>query len=71
MASYEKMTVEHLGPDATELDLIEFQSICLEAERLNPNIENITDAVFGDGDYLENAIRLGVDVDSIMCNPES
>jgi hypothetical protein len=63
--SYRTMDISDLGPDATEADLSEFRTICVEAERLHPEIENITDAVFGDGDYFRNARRLGVDVDAI------
>lgn len=62
---YHDMTTEHLGPDATAADLAEFKAICEEAERLHPEIEDITDAVWGDGDYYRNAKRLGVDVDAI------
>lgn len=64
--TYQTMDVSELGPDATEADLAEFRAICAEAERLHPEIENITDAVFGDGDYFRNARRLGVDVDAIV-----
>ncbi len=64
MTSYRTMTTEHLGPDATEADLAEFRGLCEEAERLNPDIEDITAAVFGDGDYFANARRLGVNVEA-------
>jgi len=59
---YEDMTTEHLGPDATDDDLEDFRAICREAERLHPEIEDITNEVFGDGDYFRNAKRLGVEV---------
>lgn len=64
--TYKTMTEEHLGNEAVGTDLAHFRAICEEAERLHPEIENITDAVFGDGDYLTNARRLGVDVDAIL-----
>lgn len=64
--AYQNMTIEHLGPDATEADLNEFREICSEAARLHPEIEDITEAVFGDGDYFANARKLGVDVDAIL-----
>lgn len=64
--SYQNMTTEHLGPNATTSDLAEFCAICAEAERLHPEIEDITEAVFGDGDYFANARKLGVNVDAIV-----
>lgn len=63
---YTDMTTEHLGPDATEQDLAEFVEICEQAEELHPEIDDITEAVFGDGDYFRNARRLGVDVETIL-----
>ena len=67
MTNYNEMTVEHLGTDATEHDLAEFQEICREAQRLNPEMDDdeITDAVWGEGDYFRNARQLGVNVDAI------
>jgi hypothetical protein len=63
---YSDMTISHLGPDATEKDLAEFIEICQAAEELHPEIEDITEAVFGDGDYFRNARELGVDLDAIV-----
>ena len=68
MSTVRTMTIEHLGSDATDNDLLEFRSICAEAQRLHPEMDDdaVTEAVFGDGDYCRNARRLGVDVDSIV-----
>lgn len=56
------MTVEHLGPDATEQDLVEFRALCVEVQRIRPSMSDdaVTEAVFGDGDYFANAKKLGV-----------
>lgn len=55
------MTVEHLGPDASEGDLIEFRGWVrdLMTER-NLSEEEATDLLWGDGDYLANAFRFGL-----------
>lgn len=62
MTHYSKMTPEHLGSDATERDLAEFTMVCEMVEELHPDLENVTNAVWGDGDYIGNAIKLGVDL---------
>ncbi len=66
-STYRTMTTEHLGPDATDGDLAEFVALCEEARALHPemNDDELTDALFGDGDYFHNARRLGVDVKAI------
>lgn len=68
MTTYKNMTVEHVGCDATESDLQVFRALCEEAQRLNPDLDDndVTDAVWGDGDYFCNAKKLGVDVDAII-----
>ncbi len=67
-STYRTMTVEHLGPDATEADLAEFRTLCESAQAIHPDMDDAaaTDAVFGDGDYFANARRLGVDVAAIV-----
>jgi len=72
--NYREMGTQHgnarefLGPEATAADVAEFCGICEEAHRLHPEMtaDEVTDAVFGEGDYLRNARRLGVDVDAIV-----
>jgi hypothetical protein len=60
--TFRNMTVEHLGAYATEGDLAEFQALCEEVQQLHPELTEteVTDAVFGDGDYVCNARKLGV-----------
>lgn len=67
-SNYLEMTVEHLGSEATEADLEEFQACCMEAQRLHPELDDdeVTDAVFGQGMWDRNARNLGVDVDRIQ-----
>ncbi len=67
-STFHTMTTEHLGPDAGESDLQEFRAICEAALRLHPELSDaeVTESVFGDGDYYSNARRLGVDVDAIV-----
>lgn len=62
MTNYKNMTTEHLGPDATEQDLVEFRALCAEVQRIKPELSDdaVTEAVFGDGDYFANAKKLGV-----------
>ncbi len=66
--NYLQMTIEHLGSDATPADLEEFQALCIEAQRLHPELDDdeVTDAVFGQGMWDENARKLGVDVERIQ-----
>jgi hypothetical protein len=68
MTNYLTMTTEHLGDNASEKDLAEFRQICEAAKLLHPELDDdaVTDAVWGDGDYIRNARRLGVDVDAII-----
>ena len=62
MTNYKSMTIEHLGPEATESDLAEFCGLCVRVQELHPELNDdaVTDAVFGDGDYFANAAKLGV-----------
>ena len=55
------MTIAHLGDEATEADLEEFRGY-VDALMTRDGIseEEATDAVFGEGDWLENASRLGL-----------
>lgn len=68
MTTYREMTAEHLGNNATDADLEGFRQMCEEAQRLRPELDDaaVTDEVWGDGDYMRNAHRLGVDVDAIV-----
>lgn len=70
--TYRTMDRSDLGGGATVQDLADFRAICEEAQRLHPEMsdEEVTDAVWGDGDYLANARRLGVGVDAIVTNGE-
>ena len=60
---YRDMGVGDLGDNCTEADLRKFREFCSAAERLHPEIEDITSAVWADGDWEEGARRLGVDVE--------
>lgn len=62
---YSDMAKSDLGLDATDRDLREFQLICEAAEELHPDIDDITSVVWGEGDYYNNARKLGVDLDAI------
>jgi hypothetical protein len=44
--------------------LAEFVDICEQVAEMHPewDAEQVTDAVYGDGDYYKNARRLGVDL---------
>ena len=59
---FRNMTVEHLGSYATEQDLTEFVALCEEVAYMNPQMDDdeVTEAVYGDGDYFANAKKLGV-----------
>lgn len=56
-----EMTPEHLGDIATEEDLTEFRNY-VEAlmDRDGLDEASAIQAVWGDGDYYSNAIRLGI-----------
>lgn len=66
--TYLTMTRHDLGDNATETDLDQFRQMCREAQELHPEMDDqaVTDAVWGDGDYLRNARNLGVDVAAII-----
>ena len=63
--TYRTMDVSELGDRATPADLVEFRGLCEAAHAIHPDWsdEEITDAVWGDGDYFANARRLGVEVE--------
>ena len=56
-----QMTPEHLGDIATEDDLTEFRNY-VEAlmERDGLDEADAINAIWGDGDYFSNAVRLGI-----------
>jgi hypothetical protein len=60
MATYTTMTTAHLGDGATDDDLAEFVALCREVARRHPSWSEqaVTDAVWGDGDYIRNAAQL-------------
>lgn len=60
VTNYATMTVEHLGEGATADDLAEFVALCEQVAERYPEMSEqaVTDAVFGDGDYIRNARRL-------------
>ncbi len=68
MSTYKTMTPVDLGDNATENDLMQFQAMCREAQKLHPDLDDvqITNAVWYDGDYYRGARRLGVDVASVV-----
>lgn len=56
-----RMTIEHLGPDATNEDLRNFQQAVRHYQlREDATEQEATDVVFGDGDWMRNAHRLGL-----------
>jgi phosphoribosylamine-glycine ligase len=61
MAKLNEMTAEYLGPDAAPEDLEQFKDWVRElmARDGYPEWEAI-DALWGDGDYLRNAVELGL-----------
>lgn len=63
VTNYKSMTTDHLGPEASESDLAEFRALCSAVQRTHPEMDDdaVTEAVFGDGDYFQNARDLGVD----------
>lgn len=63
-----ELTVEHLGPSATEEDLVIFltwMNILKETEDISE--DDAVSLLWGDGDYIENARRMGLPM-SIMEN---
>ena len=62
MTSYKNMTVEHLASEACHEDLEQFREFCESYSAQHPGLSDdaVTEAVFGDGDYLANAQRLGL-----------
>lgn len=62
MTTYKNMTVEHLGTGATDIDLTEFIEYCERLAEQEPewSDDNVTDAIFGDGNYIKNAGKLGL-----------
>jgi hypothetical protein len=55
------LTVEHLGQDATDQDLEEFKGYVIRLmARDGLSESDAIDAIWGDGDYLSNAKRLGL-----------
>lgn len=60
--NFSEMTIEHLGNEATEADLIQFLAICRDVQARHPEMteEEITDAVYGTngGDWIKNAARI-------------
>ena len=52
-------TIEHLGQDATDADLAEFNEMASRlAEHSNIDIDEAADLLWGDGDYFRNYERL-------------
>lgn len=70
--SYKNMDINDLSHDADEFDLATFGSLCEAARKLHPELDDdeITEMVFGDGDYFGNARKLGIDVDTIVKEEE-
>lgn len=61
MTTLNDLTIEHLGDDATAQDLAQFKGWVRELmARDEMTDEDAIDALFGDGDYLANAQRLGL-----------
>lgn len=58
--AFPNMTVEHLGSDATDLDLELFQLACSIAWGRSPadSAGTITDWMWGNGDWLKRALPL-------------
>jgi len=53
-STYTEMTVEHLGPEATESDLAEFRAACIAyRHRTGCTALEATDHVWGQGDYWD------------------
>lgn len=70
--SYKNIDISDLSYDADEFDLATFVSLCDAVNELHPEFDDdeITEMVFGDGDYFGNARKLGVDVDAIVKEEE-
>jgi len=62
MTTLHELTVEHLGPEATEGDLAQFRDWTRELiERGDATTEQeAVDLLWGGGDYYANASRLGL-----------
>lgn len=62
MATMAEVTREMLGPEATEADLAEFMGYVWRLIDRHPwfPIREAIDLVYGDGDYLKAARRLGL-----------
>jgi len=62
--NFRHMDTDHLGPEATEADLAEFAELCEQVLAMHPEMDDddVTEAVFGDGDYFRNAKTLGATI---------
>jgi hypothetical protein len=59
VSTFRDLTVEHLGPDATERDLDELRTMVeTVADRYGIDVDEALDAVWGNGDYIRNYRRL-------------
>lgn len=61
---FRNMDTDHLGNEVTEDDLAEFVELCEQVQALHPDMDDddVTDAVFGNGDYYRNAKKLGATI---------
>jgi len=64
MTNYREMDTDHLGVEASEDDLAEFVELCEQVQSLHPDMDDddVTEAVFGNGDYFRNAKKLGATI---------
>ncbi len=61
MTTLNSLTIEHLGEDATEQDLLQFGEWVLGLmDRDGLSEQDAIAAVWGDGDYISAATRLGL-----------
>ena len=61
--NYKTMTNDDLGTiKATDDELQEFVSLCEQHAEKHPDLsdDEVTNAVFGNGNYLKNAVKLGL-----------
>lgn len=56
-ATYLTMTIEHLGQDADDEDLAEFQAICRDLRDLFESDQAVTDYVWNNGNIRWSATR--------------
>lgn len=61
MTTASEMTIEHMGQDATQDDLDRFRELVAELMRSDGiSEEDATAALWGDGDYMSNAVLMGL-----------